>query len=707
MREILGNTIATPIAVPSWARQSTKPSYTYDEVGADKAGAADSALQAAKDYTDHELATFDFIKVMDGLPAEGLSNKIYLVPKQDSQTKDLFDEYIWVDGAWEWITTKPFDVDLTSYVEKETGKGLSTNDYTTAEKTKLAGLSNYTLPNAGASLGGIKTGGDLTITDGVATVNDDSHNHIIANVDGLQAELNNKALSSAKTIDSTMVAVKDVPMNACPYAEVVEVGGMTRKCTNLIPYPYKHTTRTENGITFTDNGDGTVTVNGTSTGVAEFRFIENNLFEDGKTYTISGTKGDISVDVLFAGVTWAGKGTFTVTKDMLENSTAIRTLIRIPKGVSVSNITVYPMLNEGSVALPYEPYFEGLRSAPVTEVESVGVNLFDYKSHIKNGLTSVIKVIPNKTLYRNAQIGNKSSWEIYDNADALIGTFSSFNFNASNPMVLPSNAAYIKTTDDIHTLVNFYLGYGSDTTYTPYTKTTLPIPEAVRALDGYGLGIDDTLYNYIDLGKKQFVRRVKKQVFNGSEDWVAYVPSSTGDCTYYRCKIGKLDYAKNDIALSSSYDCVDISYSNANVGVDIANSSSYSSCFVYVRPADYADMTTSKWKEYLGSNPLTVLYALTTPEIVDISDILPDDNLIAVEGGGTITMVNEYGYEVPSEVTYYTKSADILAADTLVGSLDGTASRAICDAYGNNIAATYVTKEDLQNLITMVMEASY
>ena len=29
------------------------------------------------------------------------------------------------------------------YVAKETGKGLSTNDYTTAEKTKLAGLSNY------------------------------------------------------------------------------------------------------------------------------------------------------------------------------------------------------------------------------------------------------------------------------------------------------------------------------------------------------------------------------------------------------------------------------------------------------------------------------------------------------------------------------------------------------------------------------------
>lgn len=32
---------------------------------------------------------------------------------------------------------------LSNKVDKITGKGLSTEDYTTAEKTKLAGLSNY------------------------------------------------------------------------------------------------------------------------------------------------------------------------------------------------------------------------------------------------------------------------------------------------------------------------------------------------------------------------------------------------------------------------------------------------------------------------------------------------------------------------------------------------------------------------------------
>lgn len=43
----------------------------------------------------------------------------------------------------------------TTYVKVVSGKGLSTNDYTTAEKNKLAGLSNYTLPAATSSvLGG-------------------------------------------------------------------------------------------------------------------------------------------------------------------------------------------------------------------------------------------------------------------------------------------------------------------------------------------------------------------------------------------------------------------------------------------------------------------------------------------------------------------------------------------------------------------------
>lgn len=53
-------------------------------------------------------------------------------------------------------------------VDREPGKGLSANDYTAAEKAKLAGLENYTLPAATAeTLGGVRVGAGLTVTGGV------------------------------------------------------------------------------------------------------------------------------------------------------------------------------------------------------------------------------------------------------------------------------------------------------------------------------------------------------------------------------------------------------------------------------------------------------------------------------------------------------------------------------------------------------------
>ena len=58
------------------------------------------------------------------------------------------------------------------FIAKESGKGLSSNDYTTTEKNKLAGIANnannYSLPTASAStLGGIKVGSGLSISNGI------------------------------------------------------------------------------------------------------------------------------------------------------------------------------------------------------------------------------------------------------------------------------------------------------------------------------------------------------------------------------------------------------------------------------------------------------------------------------------------------------------------------------------------------------------
>ena len=96
------------------------------------------------------------------------------------------------DGTAVWGN----DNNTTYSVATQTSNGLMSN----TDKVKLDGIAeganNYTLPSAGSSLGGVKTGGDVTISAGVITVNDDSHNHIISNIDGLQSALDGKAASS-------------------------------------------------------------------------------------------------------------------------------------------------------------------------------------------------------------------------------------------------------------------------------------------------------------------------------------------------------------------------------------------------------------------------------------------------------------------------------------------------------------------------------
>ena len=80
--------------------------------------------------------------------------KIYLIPSPNSQTQNAKDEYITIQNGstYSWEQIGSTTVDLTgyametwvgnNYVEKVSGKGLSTNDYTTAEKNKLAGIAS-------------------------------------------------------------------------------------------------------------------------------------------------------------------------------------------------------------------------------------------------------------------------------------------------------------------------------------------------------------------------------------------------------------------------------------------------------------------------------------------------------------------------------------------------------------------------------------
>lgn len=77
--------------------------------------------------------------------------------------------YLWnnkIKGLFSTLETA-----LTGKVDKVEGKGLSSNDFTAAEKRKLEGLENYSLPAATAdTLGGVKVGAGLAMNNGVLSV---------------------------------------------------------------------------------------------------------------------------------------------------------------------------------------------------------------------------------------------------------------------------------------------------------------------------------------------------------------------------------------------------------------------------------------------------------------------------------------------------------------------------------------------------------
>lgn len=127
---------------------------------------------------------------------------------------------------------------------------------------------------------------------------------------------------------------------------------------NLIPYPYEETTKTINGITFTDNGDGTVTANGTATAAAYFLITSQNqgIETKGLTVTLSGCPVGGSISSYFMLLSYGGNGYQEIGSGLIRTPTEPVTIqLRVASGATVNNITFKPQLEVGSAATAYEP----------------------------------------------------------------------------------------------------------------------------------------------------------------------------------------------------------------------------------------------------------------------------------------------------------------------------------------------------------------
>lgn len=107
--------------------------------------------------------------IVTELPTEDISTEtIYMVLKESGSENDIYNEYINVDGTvdgWEFIGSSAVDLTdyytkeqvdelLAGYVASETGKGLSSEDYTTEDQALVESIRTMTAADALAILNG-------------------------------------------------------------------------------------------------------------------------------------------------------------------------------------------------------------------------------------------------------------------------------------------------------------------------------------------------------------------------------------------------------------------------------------------------------------------------------------------------------------------------------------------------------------------------
>ena len=191
--------------------------------------------------------------------------------------------------------------------------------------------------------------------------------------------------------------------------------------------------------------------------------------------------------------------------------------------------------------------------------------------------------------------------------------------------------------------------------FSVYHKNSYPIPQAILDLDGYGDGVSDDVYNYVDWEEKKYHKRVGKYTIDGSENIVK-------EDSYWVMTVTDFEKPR---PLTINAICV-------NFKIDLEYSAKWGNMVVRRRSNGFAFTDSeSKFananevKDYFQQNNETIYYELDEEQIIDISDIIDNtfQEPIEVEAGGTLTFQNSngdgYKIPVPNEEEYIVSLAEV------------------------------------------------
>lgn len=330
---------------------------------------------------------------------------------------------------------------------------------------------------------------------------------------------------------------------------VKEIRGATVKTENLIPYPYTETTKTANGVTFTVNSDGSVTVNGTATSDADFMLLRGPIQSYSESYFLSGCPTGGS------DTTYYISESFTASKDT-GNGVVLNNLpsdqawrIVIKSGTTVNNLVFRPMLNAGTTAKPYSKWFAGLKNASFEKIVSTGRNLIPYpyeeSTKTENGITFTVNsdgsITANGTTTVNPSIFNLAKISLNAGTYALrsfvnvanAGTCQFYIDIPSEPNDRTGNGVTFTLQDDI---VNKNVNIIVDPSQTVNNLIFKPMLQFGTTATAYEPYISDTLsaetpielaeYDVVYPETGETKRQSNTLTFDGTEEWGIYTPAT-------------------------------------------------------------------------------------------------------------------------------------------------------------------------------------
>ena len=498
-------------------------------------------------------------------------------------------------------------------------------------------------------------------------------------VENLESRLNDEDFS----VVEANAYEQQVPTNALPFAEVTKVGGMTHKVfgENLLNSfsLSDFVDGKDDGLTFTNNGDGSFTVNGTST-MPSFLKLNTVSLEIGKSYVLSGSTvaPSLGANQPAFGLTDGemidgGYGNSFVAK----SSTADIYFFVYESDITFNNVVIRPNLKTVE-----------LKNAKVTEIKSFGANLIPFPYVNASGTIGGITYTVNEdgTVGVSGKSNGNPYFKIYGGFPAekkpipeWLEVGKTYTASSGNSNVYLMVYVYKEdgsqqlltgtfTMPDGYSYCGIYLWVSSAVTASgvckpmlnigstalPYAQQKeyppLPIPQAVQNLDGYGRGVSEEYCNYIEwsptTGAKKFVVKTKMQIFTGEEYWsfggtgnerrANYTCSTAGDVAV--CNRFPFGHAIEKVG---TFDNVN----NAYLRFNVAN--------LNINTADEWKALLAQWNA--EGNPLTVVYGVAETQETDISHILSDDNFIEVEAGGVVIPENEDKLAAPLQVVYQVK----------------------------------------------------